>query len=63
MSTTDDDTYDRLRAYVRENHDLIADVLVHSEDAYARACALVLLTEAGTPRDAEAVKREVERCA
>lgn len=59
MSTTDDE----IREYVRENRELLADVLRHSEDAYARACALVLLKHGGTERDAEVVKDEVERCA
>jgi len=46
--------------YVRENRDVIADVLRHSQDPYARACALALLKLAGTERDAEMVKQEVE---
>jgi len=56
MSTHADDLTD----YVRENRNVIADVLRHSQDPYARACALALLKHGGTERDAELVKREVE---
>jgi len=55
MSTTED-----IRDYVRENRDEIAHVLRHSQDPYARACALVLLREGGTERDAEKIIQEVE---
>jgi hypothetical protein len=51
---------DDLSAYVRENRDVIANVLRHSQDPYARACALALLMNGGTKRDAESVKQEVE---
>lgn len=54
---------DDIAAYVRENHDMIADVLQYSQDPYARACALVLLKHGGSERDIEAIKEEVERCA
>lgn len=60
MSAIDDDHYDDLRVYLRENHELIAQILLESQDPYARACALVLLREAGTTRDSEAVKREID---
>lgn len=49
-----------ISAYVRENHDVIANVLRHSQDPYARACALALLMNGGTARDVESVKQEVE---
>lgn len=49
--------------YIRENHDMIAEVLRTSQDPYARACALVLLKHGGTERDIEMVKQEVERWA
>lgn len=51
-----------IRLYVKENLDLLADVLSHSQDPYARACALVLLKRGGTKRDVEAVKEEIDRC-
>ena len=57
-ATTDDE----IGEFVRENQELLADVLRHSEDAYARACALVLLKRGGTERDVEVVKDEVDRC-
>lgn len=53
---------DDIVTYVRENRDIIAGVLRHSQDPYARACALVLLTHGGSERDVEAIKEEVERC-
>lgn len=49
-----------LSTYVRENRDVIADVLLHSQDSYVRACALVLLREGGTERDVEKIKQEVD---
>lgn len=54
------DTTDDVADWVAENHDLIAEVLRRGDDPYARACALVLLKEAGTERDADAVKQEVD---
>lgn len=54
---------DDIAAYVRENRDIIADVLQYSQDPYARACALVLLKYGGSKRDVEAIKEEIERCA
>jgi len=56
VSTTDTD----LSTYVRENRDVIANVLRHSQDPYARACALALLVNGGTTRDVESVKQEVD---
>jgi hypothetical protein len=56
VSATDAD----LSTYVRENRDVIANVLRHSQDPYARACALALLIHGGTSRDVETVKQEVE---
>lgn len=49
-----------LSTYVRENRDVLANVLRHSQDPYARACALALLLHGGTTRDVESVKQEVE---
>lgn len=51
---------DDLTTYVREHRDVIANVLRHSQDPYARACALALLIHGGTTRDVETVKQEVE---
>jgi hypothetical protein len=51
---------DDLATFVRENRDVLANVLRHSQDSYARACALALLVNAGTTRDVESVKQEVE---
>lgn len=56
MSSEPDD----LATFVRENQDVLANVLRHSQDSYARACALALLVNAGTTRDVESVKQEVE---
>lgn len=56
MSVGDQD----LSTYVRENRDVLANVLRHSQDPYARACALALLMNGGTARDVESVKQEVE---
>ena len=47
--------------YVRENRELLAEILRHGDDPYVRACALVLLKEAGSERDVEAVKQEVDK--
>jgi hypothetical protein len=55
MSTDND-----LSTYVRENRDVIANVLRRSQDPFARACALALLIHGGTARDVETVKQEVE---
>lgn len=49
-----------ISVYVRENRDVIANVLRHSQDPYARACALAILMNGGTARDVETVKQEVE---
>lgn len=51
---------DEIAEYVRENRDVIANVLRHSQDPYARGCALALLMHGGTSRDVESVKQEVE---
>lgn len=56
-STTPDED---IREYVRENRDLIAGVLRHSQDPYARACAFVLLKHGGTERDIEAIEADLE---
>lgn len=58
MSTVS--THEDVRAFVRDNQDLIADVLRYSQDPYARACALVLLTRGGTERDVDAVEDDLE---
>lgn len=55
------DAPSEVREYVRENPDILADVLKHSEDPYARACALVLLAYGGTERDADVVKQEIDK--
>jgi hypothetical protein len=57
MSGTNDED---LSTYVRENRDVLANVLRYSQDPYARACALTLLMRGGTARDVESVKQEVE---
>ncbi len=51
-----------LEEYVRENRDMLVEVLRYGQDPYTRACALVVLTHGGTERDIEEIKREVERC-
>ena len=51
---------DTTRSYVRDNYDLIADVLRYSQDAYARACALALLANGGTQRDLERIKADLD---
>lgn len=51
---------DATRAFVRDNHDLIADVLRYSQDSYARACALVLLTHGGTERDIKEIEADLD---
>ena len=48
------------RRFVKDNRDLITDVLRYSQDAYARACALVLLQHGGTERDLEAIQSDLE---
>lgn len=60
MATPNPKESDEGMDWVRENRDLLAEVLRHGDDPYARACALVLLKEVGTERDIDAVKREVE---
>jgi hypothetical protein len=57
------DSRDEITQWVRENHDLLADVLRQGEDPYARACALVMLKHGATRRDIELVKEEIdEQC-
>ena len=56
MSSEPDD----LATFVRENRDVLANVLRNAQDPYARACALALLIHGGTTRDVESVKQEVE---
>ena len=56
MSTS----HDEISTYVRENRDILANVLRHSQNSYARACALAILIHGGTARDVESVKQEVE---
>jgi hypothetical protein len=50
-----------VREYVRENRDMLAHVLRHGDDLYARACAYALLVRGGDKPDVEKVKRELER--
>lgn len=50
-----------IRAFIKSNRDLIADVLRYSQDPYARACALVLLRHGGSERDLEAIEADLER--
>lgn len=52
---------DDIATYVRENRELIAEILREGDDPYARACALVLLKHGGEERDIEAIKEEVEK--
>lgn len=52
---------DDIESWVRENHELLADVLRRGDDPFARACALVALKHGGDERDLQAVKEEVER--
>lgn len=58
---SDAEAPDDLATFVRENHELIAEVLREGDDPYARACALVLLKHGGDERDIEAIKEEVEK--
>lgn len=51
---------EQIANFIEENSDWIADVLRHSEDSYARACALTLLAYGGTQREIELVKRDLE---
>lgn len=60
MSQSTDSDPDDVESWVADNHDLIAQVLRQGNDPYARACALVLLKEASTERDVDAVKQEVD---
>jgi hypothetical protein len=60
MTETRNGEQPEITTYVRENRDVIANVLRHSQDSYARACALALLMHGGTSRDVESVKQEVE---
>lgn len=53
-------TPDEIADWIQENRDLLAEVLRRGDDPYVRACALVLLKEAGTERDVDAVKQEVD---
>lgn len=51
---------DATRSYVRDNRDLIADVLRYSQDSYARACALALLANGGSKRDLEEIRADLD---
>lgn len=48
--------------YVRRNRDQISDILRHSDDPYARACALVLLKHGGSEPELDAVIEELKQC-
>jgi len=58
---SDAETPDDLTTFVRENRELIAEILRKGDDPYTRACALVLLKHGGDERDIEAIKKEVEK--
>lgn len=44
---------------MRENRDLLEDVLRFSQNPYARACALVLLKHGGTVREVSAIQDDL----
>ena len=60
MSTDTTDPDEDVREFVRENRELIADVLRYSRNSYARACAFVLLKHGGTERDVDAIEADLE---
>lgn len=57
----DSDTKD-IEQFVDQNMDLIAEVLKHSEEPYARAVALVLLKHGSSDPELDAVIQELEKC-
>lgn len=52
---------EEVRTFVRNNQDLLSEVLRYSQDPYARACALVLLKRGGTERELEAIEEDFDR--
>lgn len=55
MNTADSD----VRKFVKDNRDLLQDVLRFSQNPYARACALVLLKHGGTEREVSAIQDDL----
>lgn len=55
MSSVDEDA----RRFVKDNRDLLTDVLRYSQSPYARACAFVLLKHGGTERDINAIEADL----
>lgn len=53
---------DDIREEVQKHTDLISEVLKHSDDPYARGCALVLLKHGGSEPELDTVIRELEKC-
>lgn len=60
VSPSDDSV--EIDQYVRRHRDVITDVLRHSDDPYARACALVLLKHGGDEPELDEVIQELEQC-
>lgn len=48
------------RSYVKDNRDLIVDILRYSQDSFPRACALALLVQGGTERDLNEIKADLD---
>lgn len=45
--------------FVNENSELIKRVLKHSDDEFARACALAILINSGSSTDVHQIKNEI----
>ena len=60
QSRTRSDNED-VNEFVDENIDFIVQVLKHSNDTYARACALVLLSRCSDVRKLDEIQRDLEQ--
>ena len=49
-----------LDEYVEENRDNLHDVVFHSDDTFAQACALALLKRGGGDPELERIEKAVE---
>lgn len=47
--------------YVRENREILVDIIKHGNDDFVRALALAALVEFGGDPDVEAVRRDLAR--
>jgi len=52
--------YRSIEEYVAENREMLERIFLHSNDPYARACALTLLDEGSDPPDLHRLQKELD---